>query len=247
LKGEEDRLKTGVKIGFMLVCVAGLLFSWNVTKSEAISFPDTYLHPLDTNSGQQGIDRIGANPPFEIYGHDWLTSGDNILRIWTSWHLGLDGKALFDTQLGDVFIYAATGTIAVALRDHNPGLGEGNFQAGDLFEPTMMLTSDHYYDPDTGQLHKLSYSNYGDHEIVLASEGDFRENLGASAIGYGPSEGKYAITIEFPTTYDFTMHPGIRFAYTCGNDIHHVPEPATLLLFGTGLTGLAGFRRKFRE
>jgi hypothetical protein len=250
-RGEGDRLKTGVRIGFVLVCVAGLLFSWNVTKAEAISFPDTYLHPLDTNPYQQGLDRIGADPPFEIYGHDWLTSSvETTLKIWTSWNLGLDGKALLGTQVGDVFIYAPTGTIAVALRDHHgdldpDDLGEGNFKAGDVFEPTALLKSDHYFGP-AGVLDQLDYSKYGDNEIVLASEGDFIENLGASAIDHALVGGKYATSITFPAAYNFDMYPGIRFAWTCANDIHQVPEPTAMLLLGTGLITLAGFRRKFR-
>lgn len=244
-------MKRVVRIGFVLICVAGLLFSWSVMKAEAVSFPDTYLHPLDSNPAQLSVDRIGTNPPFEIYGHDWLTSGGNTLRIWTSWNLGLDGKALLDTQVGDVFIYAATETIAVALRDHNPGLGEGDFHAGDIFEPTVFLKSDHYFGdgpgPGTGVLADIGYSNYGDNEIVLASEGDLKLEA-ADAIGYyyDPAEGKYAITVTFPATYDFSMYPGIRFAWTCANDIHQVPEPATLLLMGTGAVGLVGLKRKFK-
>jgi hypothetical protein len=39
----------------------------------------------------------------------------------------------------------------------------------------------------------------------------------------------------------------------CGNDVGDVtatapvPEPATILLFGTGLVGLAGFRKKLKK
>jgi hypothetical protein len=51
----------------------------------------------------------------------------------------------------------------------------------------------------------------------------------------------------------FDQDIAAHFTMNCGNDVGDVtatapvPEPATLLLFGTGLIGLAGFRKKFKK
>ena len=66
-------------------------------------YNDYYKHPKDSNLWQQDVDRIGTNPPFEIYGHSWNYDSSLQLIIWTDWSKGLDGSHM-GSSLGDVFI-----------------------------------------------------------------------------------------------------------------------------------------------
>lgn len=92
---------------------------------------------------------------------------------------------------------------------------------------------------------RLTYPDAGDDEILLSgsfymphASGSFDalEYLGVSMVGTWVTTGRYeAANIDNIT---FMTQP-------YGAD--PVPEPATMLLLGSGIIGLAGFRRKFRK
>lgn len=65
----------------------------------------------------------------------------------------------------------------------------------------------------------------------------------------GPLYDYLSITIDLPTTVWNGAPLGFHWTMACGNDVvqdvvRPVPEPATMLLLGTGIVGLAGFARR---
>ncbi len=67
-------------------------------------------------------------------------------------------------------------------------------------------------------------------------------------LNFSPSYANDILTYDL-SSYDINVSDGFFMAYApwCANDVMGTPEPATMLLFGTGLIGLVGIgRRKMR-
>lgn len=217
--------------------------------ADSFVLTDNYIGPGATNSGYVNSDVIGNLNDFDILGLNATISSDLLkVDIYSTYFDNSIGR--YDTELGDLFIsvdgYSGEGEgweFAAVLDNYHPQIIEGKASG-----------SVSLYDTTDGVivLSNVSHSNY----IYRAGqEVQFTPHANANAIAtgaWGIDDNWLSIYIAGEDILPVVTEVGFHYAMTCGNDVIEggvapVPEPATMLLLGTGLIGLAGISRRKRK
>ncbi len=217
------------KIFVLLACISLFFFLGTPVRAD-IAIPDgsVYLDPSDL--------QVNNNTPF-LFGNEvhWLTDPFTISLVGHP-----------NVTITDVFVVLATpgdtNTSPATIAGASPigGTYEGDLTAGmDVYKDVLGLGAFH---PDSSE----SFTNFTKYFDQNATNFDIwlydlqRSLQGNSSISVdilsGPPMGTYAMAVGFGSDGMLYVTPFTQTGL--------VPEPGTLMLFGSGLLGLAFFGRR---
>ncbi len=202
------------------VCSMSLLFASISTAAVLMINDRTTFEALGVIDYNNGFDSFGSG--FSFPGDPWTSQG----VTYTS-----SQNLIIGASTG----YSSDGTPMMANNHWNPVTGDIDALAGyDLFGfDAGWMSGD-----DQGTLMSIM-TNLGNYSFNV----DLNEATHTDFFGFVADGGEYMTGFNIKTTYHYAL-AGMDNVTVGHQGNAPVPEPATMLLMGTGLLGLMGYNRK---
>jgi hypothetical protein len=221
-----------------------------------ITINDTYIGGTPSTSFYSGKDVVGSPLFFDISKMEVEFSGNQMtVKIYSKY---FDYVGLYGTQLGDLFISTN------GYHTYTPSTQDTSLN-GESWEYALALNT-HMGSSGTAALYSLTgpgdvrlsyvppgYAYRANQEVQYKGSGS---SLGTGSWSINTVEDYLSMAILMPGTWNGVSEFGFHWAMTCANDVIEggvtgpvapVPEPATLVLLGFGLIGIAGLGRRMRS